>query len=246
MKKRFVLGACLLISLPIGRAIASIPSSSGIITACLKPNGNPTFIDTAISNSCAGNETKVSWNSHGADGPQGAPGPQGAVGLTGPQGATGAQGPAGPKGATIAVLFDRLSDFGGSSVGVCRSSYSFLSDCPTAPQYIVTQAGDRATPIDPLDYPAGATMRLESSFVFFGQPGPAREACIRLVEFATQQVVPGSASCGFVDATDPSITVGTSFSIPAVSGRYALQVKSNVAENFAPLGYAGSRLTVDW
>src|SRR5262252_2308427 len=75
--------------------------TNGVINACVQKNGS-IYIP---SGACAPNETRLSWNIQGPQGPVGAQGPQGAQGPAGPQGAvgpagaTGAQGPVGAPGA---------------------------------------------------------------------------------------------------------------------------------------------------
>jgi hypothetical protein len=78
----------------VGTAIvsAAIPDASGVIHACYRANtGAIKIIDTATQ-TCAANETALSWNQAG---PQG---PIGATGQTGPQGPAGPLGPQGPAG----------------------------------------------------------------------------------------------------------------------------------------------------
>src|SRR4030095_15586176 len=50
------------------------------------------------STTCAFNETKISWNQVGSQGPQGPAGPAGPQGPAGPAGPQGPAGPAGPQG----------------------------------------------------------------------------------------------------------------------------------------------------
>jgi hypothetical protein len=80
---------------------ASIPGPSGVITGCYnKSGGTLRVIDSSVTN-CGSNETKITWNQVGPQGPiglQGPAGPQGPQGVQGPAGATGPQGPQGPAG----------------------------------------------------------------------------------------------------------------------------------------------------
>jgi hypothetical protein len=81
---------------------------SSQISGCINKK---TFVLRVVSK-CARDETKISWNvvgpqgpagaigATGAEGAVGATGPEGAVGSTGPQGLTGATGPQGLTGAT--------------------------------------------------------------------------------------------------------------------------------------------------
>jgi hypothetical protein len=80
---------------------ASIPDSQGVIHGCYnKSNSTLRLIDNTVT-TCNQNETAITWNQVGPQGPQGLPGPQGLAGPqgpAGPQGAAGPQGPAGPIG----------------------------------------------------------------------------------------------------------------------------------------------------
>jgi hypothetical protein len=106
-----------------GVASATIPSSSGVYTACeLKGLGTVRLIDPLLAarnfeSHCTPFEQQISWDQSGGagatgpvgatgasgsaghtgpTGPQGVPGATGAAGATGPQGVTGAAGPTGP------------------------------------------------------------------------------------------------------------------------------------------------------
>jgi hypothetical protein len=71
---------------------AAIPDPSGVIHACYRANGNLRLVDKS---SCTSNETALTWNQTGPQGPAGAPGPPG---TPGPAGTPGPQGPPGPQG----------------------------------------------------------------------------------------------------------------------------------------------------
>jgi hypothetical protein len=113
-----------------GIAYATIPSGSGVYTACeLKGVGSIRLIDPSLSaknfqSHCTAFEQQISWNQTGPPGeaggtgskgdsgatgqagPQGPTGDRGAMGQAGPQGPTGdrgATGQAGPQGPTGAV-----------------------------------------------------------------------------------------------------------------------------------------------
>jgi type VI secretion system secreted protein Hcp len=91
-------------------AVASIPGSNGVITACWDHNNDtshfgtlrvidPTIPASGHSNyeySCLTNETQITWNQQGPVGPAGATGPAGPAGSTGPAGVQGPQGAARP------------------------------------------------------------------------------------------------------------------------------------------------------
>jgi len=76
---------------------ATIPGPSGVIYGCYNKSGGAIrVIDNAVTQ-CSANETQLTWNQVG---PQGPVGPAGPTGPTGPQGTTGAQGATGPQGPT--------------------------------------------------------------------------------------------------------------------------------------------------
>jgi type VI secretion system secreted protein Hcp len=90
-------------------AIASIPSSNGVITACFNNQtgqaayGTLRVIDPSAApgapsytSSCQEAETQITWNQQGPAGPVGTPGAQGLQGLQ------GVQGPAAPTSDTLA------------------------------------------------------------------------------------------------------------------------------------------------
>lgn len=79
-----------------GIATGAIPSASdGVIHAChekpglLADPGDLRVIDKEAGQSCRSNETALSWNQRGPEGPQGPAGPQGPKGDPGPQGEPG-------------------------------------------------------------------------------------------------------------------------------------------------------------
>ena len=78
---------------------ASIPTSSGTIYGCYARNGNLRLIDNATT-TCSSNETQITWNQPGPQGPIGLQGPAGPTGAQGPAGVPGLAGPAGPQGPT--------------------------------------------------------------------------------------------------------------------------------------------------
>ena len=82
-----------------GLALASIPSSSGVINTCYTRGGGFRVIDAEAGQSCRRFENALSWNQRGAQGPPGAagaPGAKGDQGAKGDKGDTGQTGPAGP------------------------------------------------------------------------------------------------------------------------------------------------------
>ena len=109
--RSFVTGAAVGVALTAALAgSAAFANGSQVISGCILPSGQ-----LRIAAACASNETPISWNQQGPQGPagatgpqgpagpQGAPGPKGDPGATGPAGAPGATGPQGLAGATGAT-----------------------------------------------------------------------------------------------------------------------------------------------
>jgi hypothetical protein len=61
-------------------AVASIPSSDGVFTACVKSDGTLRLIDAEAGATCKANERTITWSEIGPAGPQGPPGPSGGTG----------------------------------------------------------------------------------------------------------------------------------------------------------------------
>lgn len=87
----------------VGVGYAAIPSSGGVIHSCYKTGSNPSghlrVIDAEAGETCAKNETALTFNQQGPKGDTGPQGPKGDTGAQGPKGDTGAQGPKGDTGA---------------------------------------------------------------------------------------------------------------------------------------------------
>jgi len=76
---------------------ASIPAPNGVISGCyMKSGGSLRVIDS--NGKCGSNETSLSFNQTGIQGPIGPLGPAGPQGVAGPAGPVGPIGPAGPVG----------------------------------------------------------------------------------------------------------------------------------------------------
>lgn len=94
--------ALIAVFLLAGVAYASIPDSSGVIHACYVNYGNlphvVRVIDTDAGQKCTSQETALTWNQTG---------PQGPAGAQGPQGSQGPQGPAGP----VTVVSTRIAPY---------------------------------------------------------------------------------------------------------------------------------------
>lgn len=94
----------LLVGGGIAFADGAIPDANGVIHGCYQNQAG--LLRIVFSTTCRHDETAISWNQTGPQGPagpQGATGPQGPKGDTGPQGPQGATGPQGPKGDTGAT-----------------------------------------------------------------------------------------------------------------------------------------------
>ena len=98
-------------------ALAAIPDSSGVIHGCFRTTGGNgsegdlRVIDATVS-SCTKQETAISWNQTGPQGPLGPPGPagpQGPAGPEGPKGDTGPQGAPAPAGDNIFAIVTPLT-----------------------------------------------------------------------------------------------------------------------------------------
>ena len=78
-------------------AIHAGTEDAAIIHACVSNSGVPRIVESAQD--CRRNETFLTWNKEGPQGPAGPQGVAGPQGPAGPQGETGPQGPAGANGA---------------------------------------------------------------------------------------------------------------------------------------------------
>jgi hypothetical protein len=138
-------------------AYASIPGSDGVIYGCYKKSGGSLrVIDRAVTN-CAKDESLISWNQTGPEGPQGPagpPGPQGLQGPVGPQGETGPQGPTGPEGPAGPQ---------GES-GITKVTFASLPT-PTA------QVGETMTQVLSKQLPAGSWVVVSSTELRSNAPG---------------------------------------------------------------------------
>jgi hypothetical protein len=52
-------------------AVAAVPSTGGVISACKKPDGSIRVIDREAGQACSGSQQLVEWNQQGPAGPQG-------------------------------------------------------------------------------------------------------------------------------------------------------------------------------
>jgi hypothetical protein len=119
--RRLLAAAVVVIALCVsgGVALATIPSSTGVISGCyvkdgLTGAGKVRVIDAQAGKTCNSTENPLSWNKQGPRGPQGLTGPAGPtgpvgpVGPPGPQGAQGLQGFQGPAGVSGYRVESRL------------------------------------------------------------------------------------------------------------------------------------------
>ena len=68
-----------------GIGYATIPDSTGVVHGCFqKASGMLRVIDTGAGQTCRSDETTLTWNQTGLQGPQGPPGPPGPRGGLGP------------------------------------------------------------------------------------------------------------------------------------------------------------------
>jgi type VI secretion system secreted protein Hcp len=147
-------------------AVASIPDSGGVITACWDHNndtnhfGTLRVIDPSLpaaghSNyeySCLTNETQITWNQQGPTGPAG---PQGPAGL---QGVQGPQGPQPPEtflsftgGVRNAILLSLPGVTGDSTIkghkgNIELQSMSFAASKPKTGEIIIVKHFDKSSP----------------------------------------------------------------------------------------------------
>lgn len=71
-------------------AVASIPSASGVISACrTASSGTLRVIDAEAGQTCRSGEVRLDWNVQGPAGPAGPAGPTGPAGPAGPSGVSG-------------------------------------------------------------------------------------------------------------------------------------------------------------
>lgn len=123
-----------------GIAAASIPGSSGVITACYNQVGSLRVIDlsgTGVGSHCLNGETQLAWNQQGPAGPQGPPG----------------SGGSSPQTVTQDQHFTYDPQFGNPK------EYVVTVDCPSGTQAInggvLKSVADDPYSIDAANRPAG-------------------------------------------------------------------------------------------
>ena len=104
-RRAFAAGIAVIALGAAGLALASVPTSNGVINTCYTRSGSFRVIDTGDGQTCRHWERPLSWNQSGGGGgsgqagPAGPAGPAGSVGPAGAPGAKGATGAAGAAGA---------------------------------------------------------------------------------------------------------------------------------------------------
>ena len=99
-RRAFAAGIAVIALGAAGLALASVPTSNGVINTCYTRSGSFRVIDTGDGQKCRRWEKPLSWNKSGGGNGSGQPGPAGPVGPAGPAGAPGAKGDPGVKGDT--------------------------------------------------------------------------------------------------------------------------------------------------
>lgn len=103
-RRAFAAGIAVIALGAAGLALASVPTSNGVINTCYTRSGSFRVIDTGDGQTCRRWEKQLSWNQSGGGGGQpGVPGPAGPVGPAGAPGAKGDPGAAGAAGAAGAT-----------------------------------------------------------------------------------------------------------------------------------------------
>jgi len=154
-----VAAAALAVFAAAGVAYATIPSSSGVYTACeLKGVGTIRLIDPSLTSTkghCTTREQQITWNQTGQTGPAGATGP------TGNNGATGASGPQGAPGPTTVVAGSKIGPFTSTNGTYFGTELTpSVAECPAGTEAygggaIITKAGPNTT---------GDVVSIEDSF----------------------------------------------------------------------------------
>ena len=144
---KFALPAAVVLGAGTAVAIAAIPSSSGIITACRVTTGATPgqlrVIDTEASppQTCTTDEATITWNEQGPPGPQGDPGPPGDSGTDTSGGGSGSGGGApfdtSQTGGPSADIFLSIDGIPGDSTDaqhknqISIESFAFLAKRPS-------------------------------------------------------------------------------------------------------------------
>src|SRR4051812_49584663 len=104
LRKRALISASVLVAVAATIGYGTIPAANGIITGCFNQDGANLRVIDAAQTQCHSNETKLTWNQTGPQGPMGLTGPAGPAGLRGEgrgprkKGGQKGAGPAGARG----------------------------------------------------------------------------------------------------------------------------------------------------
>ena len=88
-----IIAAAVALVAAVGIGYAAVPSTDGVITACLKKDGNLRVLDAEAADDCKKHDQLLHWNAQGPQGIQGEQGPQGEQGLQVLRGIQGRQRP---------------------------------------------------------------------------------------------------------------------------------------------------------
>ena len=203
-------------------------AGAGVISGCVSRSGHLRIITPAAAttssdddsdhpaNKCGKNETLLTWNQSGPQGPAGAAGPSGATGpggaaglnggtgATGPAGATGPTGPTGAAGATGAIgPQGPQGNKGDTGATGARGDTGLIG---------ATGAAGVTGPAGPTG-PAGAvSVQYRSSY----GPGLVKAFCL-----SDEKVIGGGGSVGPPGVFRSGDVVRGSFPISNVGGDYA-------------------------
>jgi hypothetical protein len=190
---------------------ATIPAPNGVIYGCYdNKNGSLYVIDNAVA-TCKAQDTLLTWNQMGPQGPtgpqgpmgpagpQGTSGPQGAQGPQGPTGSQGAQGPQGPTGGSHTYV----TTYPGSAGHIHISSGNIATLTVPPGAYVIDAKGNffNSNPQTPL-YPQTTPSLLEqvTCYLDFG-PFPTSG----LGDQVTVFLVPGGAAGTFGSSAEMSL-----------------------------------------
>jgi hypothetical protein len=142
-------------------AYARIPTSQGVITACVARDGGVRFVDTDRGQRCRRGERRVRFNQRGRRGPRGLPGSPGAAGAQGLEGAQGTAGAASAGGAAGAPGRDAGTIVDG---GGCSAIQSAIDGLPATGGAVLVRPGV---------FTCGAPIVIDRDHVALRGSGPA-------------------------------------------------------------------------
>jgi hypothetical protein len=154
-----VVAVAAMLFVAVGAAAASVHTSSGVISSCLKSNGALRVLGKSAGR-CRKGEKALSWakvGTPGAQGAQGSPGPQGPAGAQGIQGVQGVEGVKGVAGPTTTAAPSGSTQRGDFNIegfqvegGFVGASISFALELPSEPLVVweVPYGGTNPAPQD--------------------------------------------------------------------------------------------------